>query len=201
MNRSIATAPSATAPFDPAFGPPPPWQDLAAGTAIDIVKLAPDGGHVVTYPGTVLASGLPGGWTVTEAWWVKRTVDLDGLVFQIGDRLIESFSPEAPFNCFAVHDPQTNDLRGWYANVTYPARLEPGPERPRLTWHDLYLDLIARPDGFQSLRDWDELDASGLADRDPDLYQAIVATGERLGHLVRDTRPPFGFDRVANLAE
>ena len=194
MNRSITTAPSAAAPFDPAFGPPPPWQDLAAGTAIDIVKLAPDGGHVVTYPGTVLASGLPGGWTVTEAKWVKRPVDLDGLIFHTGDRLIESFSPETPFNCFAVYDPDTGRLRGWYANVTYPARLESGAGRPRLTWHDLYLDLIARPDGFRSVRDRDELDASGLADSDPDLYRAILAAGERLRDLIQGFRPPFAFN-------
>lgn len=192
MSRSAAL--SMSSPMDPAFGPPPPWQDLAAGTAIDIVKLAPDGSHVVTYPGTVLASGLPGGWTVTEAWWVNRTVDLSGLVFHTGDRLIESFSPESPYNCFAVYDPVTNGLRGWYANVTYPARLEPGPERPRLTWHDLYLDVIARPDGFRSLRDRDELDASDLPESDPNLYQAILAMAEHLDGLARNFQPPFAFD-------
>ena len=42
-----------------------------------------------------------------------------GSRFLPGDRLREWFSPRFPFNAFAVCSP-TGQLRGWYANVTYP---------------------------------------------------------------------------------
>ncbi len=178
-------------PLDPAFGLAVPLPDLEPGTRIEIVKLDPAGDHVVTYPGVVLPNPDQPDWLITEARWVNRTVDLGGLTFHTGDRLIETFSARFPFNCFAVHDPGTNELRGWYANVTYPARIEPGDAGPRLIWHDLFLDVIGNPDGYLSLRDEDELAASGLEQVDPALHTAIIQAAERVQELVRARHFPF----------
>ncbi len=178
-------------PLDPAFGPTVPFPDLPTGTRIEIVKLDPAGEHVVTYPGVVLPNPDQPDWVITEARWVNRTVDLGGLTFHTGDRLIEIFSATTPFNCFAVHDPGTDALRGWYANVTYPTRIDVGGARPRLFWHDLYLDVVGNPAGYLSLRDEDELAESGLARTDPALYAAIVGAADRVLDLMAARSFPF----------
>lgn len=161
--------------LDPAFGPVMPLPIVPAGTILDIVKLDPAGRHVVTYPGRVLPDPGHPDWLVAEARWVNRPVRQGDLTFQTGDRLIESFSASHPWNGFAVHHPDTGELRGWYANVTFPARVEPGAERPRLIWRDLFLDVVGTPGGTILLLDEDELAASGLAETDPQLHRAIVA--------------------------
>ncbi len=178
-------------PLDPAFDSMVPFPDLSPGTRIEIVKLDPAGEHVVTYPGVVLPNPSEPDWLITEARWVKRTVDLGGLTFHTGDRLIEIFSAGAPFNCFAVHDPETDELRGWYANVTHPARVENYDEFPRLIWHDLYLDVVGNPSGYLSLRDEDELAESGLEQTNPALYAAIVRAAGHVQKLMANRSFPF----------
>ena len=178
-------------PLDPAFRAARPVPALAPGTRLEIVKLDPGGGHVVTYPGVVLPNPGQPDWLVTEARWVNRTVDLDGLVFHTGDRLIETFSARFPFNCFAVLDPETDELRGWYANVTHPVRVEVDPGPVRVIWHDLYLDVVGNPDGYLSLRDEDELEESGLPLRDPALYRAITAAAHHVMDRMASRTYPF----------
>ena len=181
-------------PLDPAFGPPVPFPDLTPGTRIEIVKLDPAGEQVVTYPGVVLPNPDQPDWLITEARWVNRTVDLGGLTFHTGDRLIEIFSGTAPFNCFAVHDPETNELRGWYANVTYPTRIELDGDLPRLFWHDLYLDVVGNPDGYLSLRDEDELAESGLDRTEPALHAAILEAAGYVVDVMATRSFPFRLD-------
>jgi hypothetical protein len=113
--------------------------------------------------------------------WTFRQVDLDGLSFVPADVLLEWFSPEHPFNAFATFS-KSGDFRGWYANVAYPARLAaPVPDAtPVLIWHDLYLDLVGLPDGSWSLRDEDELLASGLETSDPKLFNTIQSAASEL---------------------
>ena len=178
--------------LDPAFGPAPDLPRLEPGTRLEIVKLDPAGAQIVTYPGVVLPNPDQPDWVVTEARWINRTVDLDGLVFHTGDRLVESFSAVQPYNCFAVHDPETDALRGWYANITYPVRVDLTTDPVRLIWHDLYLDVIGNPDGVMSLRDEDELDESGLAASDPALHRAIVEAAAYVMTHMRQRGFPFG---------
>lgn len=193
--------PASSQTLDPIFGPPGAWLDLPAGTSIDIVKIGPDGDHVVTYAGTVLRPLDDDGWLMTEARWINRTVDLGGLVFHTGDTLIEWFSPVHAYNCFTVIDPRDGAVRGWYANVTRPATLVAGAQRPRLTWYDLYLDVVANPTGYVSLRDQDELEASGIPRSSPELGQAIVSMGNELETRARGQVWPFVVERPAKTTE
>ena len=165
------------------------WPSLVPGTLLTIVKLAPDGAEVTRYPGRALAA-VPAPWLAVEARWVNRRVDLDGLSFVPGDTLWEYFSPAHPFNVFAVHAPG-GALRGWYANVTHPAALDPAAAPPTLIWHDLYLDLVAFPDGRAVVRDEDELAESGLAAADPALHAAILAARDELLALFAARAFPF----------
>jgi len=166
------------------------WAALTVGAPLTVVKLAPDGSEVTRYPGVVTAAGAAAPWVAVAATWVTRVVDLDGLTFVPGDRLVEFFSPVDPFNVFAVFTPE-GDLRGWYANVTHPSWIEPVTDPPTLFWHDLYVDVVALPDGRVTVRDEDELAESGLATTDPLLHARILTTRDEL--LRRVTLRAFPF--------
>lgn len=166
------------------------WPDFPAGTAVTVVKRAPDGTEVTRYPGRVRASGDVRPWIVVEARWTNRQVDLDGLSFVPDDVLLEWFSPNDPFNAFAVYAPD-GTLRGWYANVTYPATVDLTTAPVTLTWHDLYLDVIALPDGTTVVRDEDELEEAGLASSKPELHQAILAAKDEILRLIATGLRPF----------
>ncbi|MBA2598430.1 MAG: DUF402 domain-containing protein [Chloroflexia bacterium] len=152
--------------------PAPGWQDLAPGVHVTVIKLAPDGAEAARYPGEVIARGVPGSWVVIQATWTHGAISLDGLVFAPGDDLREWFSPVHRFNAFAVRAAD-GALKGWYANVTHLPTLQGTPDGPHLVWHDLYLDLVGLPDKTFTIRDEDELAASGLEQREPHLYALV----------------------------
>jgi hypothetical protein len=160
---------------------------------VTVIKLAPNGKEAARYPGEVVALYQEERWTIVRATWTYRQVDLDGLSFVPGDELLEWFSPDHPFNAFAVFSPG-GDLRGWYANVTFPARLDDSESPPLLVWHDLFLDLVGLPDRTVALRDEDELLASGLRERDPRLYQRITGASAELSRRFQLGLPPFKID-------
>ena len=166
------------------------WPDLPPGTALTVVKLDPDGTEVARYLGLVFDAGAPAPWVAVQAHWVSREYNLDGLLFIFGDTLHEFFSPEDRFNVFAVFSPE-GQLRGWYANVTHPTRLDRSTDPFTLIWHDLYIDIIALPDGRIVVRDEDELEASGICERRPDLYLEIVSMRDELIERARAREYPF----------
>jgi len=171
-------------------GGPAAWPPLAVGTALTVVKLGPDGTETARYPGEVIEAGGPAPWLAVWARWVRRPVELDGLRFEPGDTLHEFFSPRDWFNVFSVFAPG-GELRGWYANVTYPTRLDRTTEPPTLSWHDLYVDVVGLPDGRLAVRDEDELAAAGVAGRDPRLAAAIAAARDELVARLRRRDFPF----------
>jgi predicted RNA-binding protein associated with RNAse of E/G family len=168
----------------------PPWPEVRDGDAFHIVKVAPEGHAVTEYPATVVLAHCHGPWVCVEATWTFRSLNIDGLIFEPGDRLLEWFSRDHWYNVFAVYSPD-GEYRGSYANVTYPTRFDPDTAPPTLAWHDLYLDLIVLPNGEQLVRDEDELEESGLATSDPGLHERIVtACAEVKAHL-RAADAPF----------
>lgn len=166
------------------------WSRLALGQAVTVIKLAPNGSEAARYPGEVVALYQAERWVIVRATWTYRQIDLDGLSFVPGDELLEWFSPDFPFNAFAVISP-SGDLRGWYANVTDVARLDDNESPPLLIWHDRYLDLVGLPDGTVALRDEDELLASGLRESNPQLYQHIIEASAELRRRFEMGLPPF----------
>jgi predicted RNA-binding protein associated with RNAse of E/G family len=177
-------------PRSPIAAGPETWEDIPPGTPFEVVKRAPDGAVAATYSATSIVTAAPAPWIALAAVWTHGFVDLDGLRFVPGDHLVEYFSPSDPYNAFVVHAPD-GALRGWYANVTYPAALERRDDRLTLTWHDLYVDLVMLPDGRTTIRDEDELADSHLATRDPELHAAILAARDRLIDLAKRRAFPF----------
>ena len=152
---------------------------LRAGEQVTVIKLHPFGHEVTRYPATVLDCDCPVPWFAVQATWVNRRVDASGLVFEIGDTLIEFFSTEHWFDVFHEFAPD-GTYNGWYANVTYPTRVEQRGNQIDVIWHDLYLDLIKLPGRDAVLCDEDELAESGLEQSDPDLHANIRATADRM---------------------
>ena len=165
------------------------WSSLLPGAELTIVKLAPDGSQAARYQGEVVGH-CGDSWVLVLATWTNRTIDLDGLSFRPGDKLLEWFSPRHPFNAFAVFSP-ANRLKGWYANVTHPAQLDATQDPPVLIWHDLFLDLVGLPDGSFTVRDEDELLASGLSQAEPELYARILEAQSELIQRFEHHLSPF----------
>jgi hypothetical protein len=172
-----------------------PWSRLRPGDRIEIVKLAPDGREAARYPATVAIVDAAVCWLAVRAVWTSRRIDLGGLSFVPGDTLVEWFSPTHPFNAFAIVAPG-DQFRGWYANVTLPARLAADRTPPFLIWHDLYVDLIALPDGRFTIRDEDELAGSGLMSAKPELYRLIIAARDELIARYKLRQPPFALSAL-----
>ncbi|MDQ2652926.1 MAG: DUF402 domain-containing protein [Chloroflexota bacterium] len=169
------------------------WQNLEIGQDLSVVKINPDGDEAARYAAVVVARAPEDDWVALRAFWTYPRVEIDGLVFDPGDELIEWFSPWLPFNAFGVLSPE-GELRGWYANVTYPAYLESKPDAgspPTLVWHDLYLDLVGLPDETFVTRDEDELAESGLASSHPGLHREILAAADELIRRYTFRKLPF----------
>jgi uncharacterized protein len=162
---------------------------LPTGTVLTVVKRAPDGSEAARYPGEVVGH-RPDSWLIVRATWTNRRIEVGGLSFCPGDELLEWFSPRHRFNAFAVFSAEDR-FKGWYANVAYPVRLDATTDPPVLFWHDLYLDLVGVPDGSFTVRDEDELLASGMVDANPELHACILEARSELIHRFQRQLPPF----------
>ena len=91
----------------------------------------------------------------------------DGLVLgevrlSYGDRFFERYYSNRWYNTFEIHDRDSNQIKCWYCNVSYPAEL--GEET--ILFRDLALDLLVYPDGRQHVLDEDEFALLELPDSD-----------------------------------
>lgn len=140
---------------------------------LTIVKLDPVGRAVARYSGLRVPASP--GWIAVIAEWTSGPVASGPLQFESGDRLFEYFSVVEPLNAFALYTADGR-FKGWYANVSCPALFVEG----ELWWRDLYIDVIADAAGNVTVLDEEELESSGLQERDPEGYACIIAARDRL---------------------
>lgn len=160
------------------------WPELTPGTRVLVEKLPwePDR-PIVRYEGEIMTSSLPAPWVEVRAEWTLRDIDIAGLAFRVGDELREFFSPRHPFNAFAVYAPD-GTLRGWYGNVTRPARLRRDDHGLVLTWPDLVLDVVVLPDGTVIDLDEEELAESGMRESQPEIAAQMIAARDQLREML-----------------
>jgi hypothetical protein len=148
---------------------------------ITVHKLNERGEEVWRYSGEVLE------WTPTRVTLAARfdrgRIDVGGLILQRGDRFLETYYSDRWYNVFDVSD-RLGRFKGWYCNVTRPARFEDG----HVYAEDLALDLVVLPDGTSKVLDEEEY--ASLALSDDDRRQASQAL-ESLQALVRERSGPF----------
>lgn len=126
--------------------------------SITVHKLNADGEELICYEGTVLERVR--GKVKLGARFNMADLDHHGLNLKTGDRFIEWYFNDRWYNVFAIYDGQTEALKGWYCNITRPARIEP----EHIYAEDLALDLIVFPKGDWIVLDRDEFQALGLSE-------------------------------------
>lgn len=161
------------------------WPELTPGLEVLIEKRNEFGKDGPIYPGTIIESSVPEPWIEVRATWTLGQVQVSGLRFEIDDELREFFSPRHPFNAFAVYSPK-GELRGWYGNVTRPARCERRDGTLLVAWPDMMLDLVMLPDGTSVDLDDDELTESRFPQREPDMTRQMFDARETLRGLLHE---------------
>jgi uncharacterized protein len=148
--------------------PASPQDRPEPGDTILVHKLDDRGMEKLRYPGNVLIT-TPSSITL-EAVFDLEDRSLGDIRLQRGDRLIETHYGDRWYNVFRIHDGQDDHLKGWYCNITRPAKIELG----HIYAIDLELDLVVLPDGEYQVLDEDEFEALQLTPEDRDrVIQAL----------------------------
>jgi protein associated with RNAse G/E len=130
------------------------------GSTITVHKLDAEGREVWQYEGTVKERQASS--VILEARFDREDVEFHGLHLRMGDRFIETFYSDRWYNIFAVFDVDDDHLKGWYCNITRPARIKDN----HVYADDLALDLIVTPDWEILVLDEDEFAALHLTPKD-----------------------------------
>lgn len=143
---------------------------VTADSIVTIVKLDPQGQETWRYQGRMLSQ--EGSQIVVEAYFDREDRLFHGMPLCKGDRWLETYYTDRWYNILEIHSRADDALRGWYCNVSTPARLEGS----MLSYHDLALDLLIFPDGRQIVLDDDEF--AGLSLSPQERERALAALRE-----------------------
>jgi len=149
---------------------------------VTVVKLDHRAKEKWRYDGLVLARETSS--ITVEAVYDQADEDLNSLSLRKGDRFVERHYADRWYNVFAVYDGTSGRLKGWYCNITRPARID----GDQVSAEDLALDLIVRPDGSWTVLDEEEFEAQALSA--PDRTNALAALAELKG-LAQASEGPF----------
>lgn len=125
-----------------------------------VKKLNLEGEETWSYPGRVLERTNSS--VRLEARFNRPDLPFYGLLLGQNDRFVEEFFSDRWYNIFEIHDRETDRLKGWYCNITYPAKIQ----EKSVSYADLALDLLIFPDGSQLILDMDEFEKLPLSSAD-----------------------------------
>lgn len=121
-----------------------------------VIKQDLQGRETWRYQGQVLQRGE--NHILLEAKFNREDTPFHEILLKQGDRFVEIFYTDRWYNIFEIYDREDNQLKGWYCNVGYPAKIN-GDE---ISYIDLALDLLVYPDGRQLVLDEDEFQEMDL---------------------------------------
>lgn len=124
---------------------------------ITIVKQDHTGQEIWRYPGSLIHQ--KDDRIVIEAYFNRSDMEFHGMTLKIGDRFVETYFTRRWYNIYEIHDQADDALKGWYCNISYPARYQNGI----VTYKDLALDLLVFPQGKQVVLDEDEFHSLRLS--------------------------------------
>lgn len=156
-------------------------------TTMTIHKRNAQGEEVIAYPAVVLERNA--GRIIVEARFNLDGRDVGGLWLARGDRFVETYYSDRWYNVFAIYDGEEGRFKGWYANITRPARIEDDD----LYADDLALDLLVFPEGSLRVLDEDEFEALALSEGERG--QALAAL-EQLKRLAVSRQAPFSVQDI-----
>lgn len=151
-------------------------------SALTVHKLNEQGVEIFRYSGSLVEE--KGTSLTLEARFERADVQFFELTFREGDRFIETYYTDRWFNIFEIHDAATDHLKGWYCNITRPARIEQG----HIYAEDLALDLLVTPDGRVRMLDEDEFEEIDLSQSD---RKNALSALEELEQWVKARKGPF----------
>ena len=140
-------------------------------TPITVHKLDETGREVWHYNGVVLDRTTTS--LTLEAHFDRQDLDFQGVLLRRGDRFVETYYSDRWYNVFAIYDVDDDHHKGWYCNITRPARIETN----HVYAEDLALDLIITSGGGQIVVDEEEF---AMLEISPEERQQALDT---LGHL------------------
>ena len=111
--------------------------------------------RLISYDGDLAAEGPRS--LVFRAVFDLPTAALPHVTIESGDIFMETFYFDRWYNVFEIST-AAGALKGWYANVTRPARLIDVDGSTELVWDDLFLDVWMSPGGVLTNLDEDEFD-------------------------------------------
>jgi hypothetical protein len=151
-------------------------------TDITVYKCNHLGEVVYSYRGQVVEDGP--GRVCLQAPFSRPDVDLGYVVMRQGDLFTEWYFADRWYNVFQIADVDTAQLKGWYCNITRPARIS----ADTVSADDLQLDVFVSPDGTLILLDEDEFDALNLSAEER--MEALRAV-EAIRTAVNERTAPF----------
>jgi uncharacterized protein len=127
---------------------------------ISVHKLDALGQEQWVYTASVLVRGDD--FVRLEGHFDRERAERAGLIIRRADRMVETHFRNRWYNVFAIYEGDGPHLKGWYCNITRPARIEE---------HDIYaddlaLDLVVLADGSWHVVDEDEFEALILGEVD-----------------------------------
>ncbi len=149
---------------------------------IIVHKLNEKGVEVWHYEGEMLESTATS--VTLEAFFDREDVDFHEISLKTGDRFVETYHTDLWYNTFAIFDSEDDRFKGWYCNITRPAKIKNG----HVYADDLALDIIVYPDRSWLILDEDEFDELVLPREDRD--KALNAI-EVLIEYARNKEGPF----------
>ncbi len=149
---------------------------------ITVHKLDAEGREVFSYPGRLLEE-TPA-HRVVEAHFDHDDLRVEALTMRRGDRFVELYYTDRWYNAFAIHDGPNGRLKGWYCNITRPARFT----EDAIYAEDLELDLLVLPDGRSAVLDEDDFNRLPL---EPSERRAARQALEELLAHARARSGPF----------
>jgi hypothetical protein len=147
---------------------------------VSVVKYDYSGKEVYRYSGKLRSNA--GGEFIVEAPFGMQRDTIHGIQMKLGDLFVETYYADRWYNIYQVHDVDDGNIKFWYCNVAFPAKLENG----ELSFRDLALDLFVYADGRQEVLDEDEFEELKLPA--PERQHAL----EGLAQLQQVFRRRFG---------
>ena len=119
-----------------------------------------------------------------HARWDRDALDLGYMTFQTGDHFYEHYYTDKWFNVFEIRS-RKGGLKGWYCNVTKPARVD----GYTVLSEDLELDLFVSADRQEVVTlDEEEFEDRGFSQ---EVREAALGGLEELRERARLAAPPF----------
>lgn len=151
----------------------------------------------VHYEGRLVSRDVQSRCIVAEAEWISPTARLGYVTLNAGDLFIETFYENRWYNIFQIQSPQ-GQLKGWYANISRPARIVPEANEVEIEWDDLALDVWMWPNGKMQTMDEHEFDDIKPELTADELVQSLAAVDKVRMELKRRWRS-YANDRIAAL--